>query len=192
MEHVFNVMRDMFATINYYLFCLSYRIFLCVTFSRDAPNSGCSTCLDSNCKICSAPNTMNACTTCMDGYAILGLNCNSCSNPFCQLCGFIASGSTCLTCIDQYFSNSGVCQKCSSKFANCLTCDLTVCFDCQPGSVLSGIYCIPCRNFIPGCTLCSSTTVCTACEIDGYYYDSGAVGCAVCSSSPSLTNCAIC
>ncbi len=138
---------------------------------------------------------MNACQTCLDGFAILGLGCSSCSNPFCQVCGFNANGTTCLTCINGYVSNAGICEQCSSKFPNCLACSLTSCNDCQPGSVISGIYCIPCSNFIPGCSLCSSTTTCSACEIDGYYFDSGASGasrCAVCLTSPLLTNCAVC
>lgn len=158
----------------------------CVTcddgYIWDGLNVICSPCLDADCKICIAPNSMNVCTTCFDGFAILGLGCSSCANSFCQVCGFIASGSTCITCIDGYVSNAGVCQQCSSRFANCLTCSLAVCNDCKPGSVKSGIYCIPCVNFIPGCSQCSSTTVCTACQIDGYYKDAGISGCATCST----------
>ena len=64
---------------------------------------------------------------------------------------------------------------------------------CTSGQYLSGSRCLYCSSAMPGCSACSSASVCTTC-LTGYYKSGNKcyecqTGCASCSSS---TNCSSC
>ena len=64
---------------------------------------------------------------------------------------------------------------------------------CTSGQYLSGSRCLYCSSAMPGCSACSSASVCMAC-LTGYYKSGNKcyecpTGCASCSSSTSCSSC---
>lgn len=65
--------------------------------------------------------------------------------------------------------------------------------NCTSGQYLSGSSCLYCSSAMPGCSACSSASVCTTC-FSGYYKSANKchecpTGCATCSSSSSCSSC---
>lgn len=64
---------------------------------------------------------------------------------------------------------------------------------CTSGQYLSGSSCLYCSSAMPGCSACSSASVCTTC-FSGYYKSGSKcaecpAGCSACSSSTTCTAC---
>ncbi|EAR82808.2 hypothetical protein TTHERM_01081680 (macronuclear) [Tetrahymena thermophila SB210] len=136
-----------------------------------------NTCVGSNqdqtqchpsCKTCSVQYDQNACTSCFDGFLILGNgNCQPCQPP-CQNCS--GNPNNCTQCASGYAVQKGTCLKilndntqCDST---CQTCTLAnnanACASCVSGFVLaSDNSCQACQS---PCQTCSgSTTSCLTC-----------------------------
>lgn len=78
----------------------------------------------------------------------------------------------------------------------CLTCNSTVCLDCESGYYLSAGSCVQCSSAINGCSKCSSDTVCNECQSLFYLSTSTCltcnsimVGCSFCTNSSVCLAC---
>ncbi|KAL4487641.1 hypothetical protein ABPG72_017430 [Tetrahymena utriculariae] len=141
--------------------------FQCVTLTCDA-----------SCKTCSASNDASKCTSCNDGYVLLGGRCQACQSP-CQNCQ--TDTNICTSCIKDYTLSGNTCQgTCDST---CKTCskplDSTQCNSCNSGFYLNGNNVGSCAQCPQFCTSCTSNSSCQSCN-DGYVLLSG--NCQACQS----------
>lgn len=151
--------------------------------------STCVTCVSAFTKVngtCTCPSglflstitmTCTACSTAIKGCTTCA---NSTNSTICMACNtannFVLSTGTCVCSAGFYLSGS-LCVACP---AGCLSCtSATVCTSCNPTYIIIASSCmcdvangysliggscqLPCSNFLPGCSTCSSTSNCTSC-----------------------------
>jgi hypothetical protein len=118
-----------------------------------------------------------------------------------QLCQFC---STCCSYGTYPDLVNGGCLPCSGAYGvDCLGCNENVCLNCVVDKYANGVTCTACNSSIPGCTSCTVSTTCNACDNAAHYLLSG-VTC-VCASgyavdimdacvpcSTTLTGCLVC
>ena len=119
-------------------------------------------CLDCDniCQTCSI-KTSN-CTSCFEGYSLIGSTCKQGCKPNCLSCD-----DPCTRCEDGYYLNSESCKPCSSK---CLTCIMNseICTSCRVGFELKGASCeISC---VENCSSCKFP--CESCK-EGFFIEDG-------------------
>lgn len=130
------------------------------------------------CQTCST--TLIGCTACLS--TAVCTTCNAASN-------FQLVGGACI-CISHYFLQAGVCQPCTSPCDSCLGTS-TTCTACPAGSFrtltattcpcsvgyvdVGPVLCQACSVTLPGCTDCSTTAVCVACNAASHYQLSVAI-----------------
>ena len=182
---------------------------------------GCTDCMNSTyCKDCQVGKYLTAAALCAECPS----SCGSCNASQCLSCniGYYLSSNACLKCADNcsecysatncfacnpgFYYNSGAaslqCTSCWSLFRGCLTCNSTVCFNCQFGHYLDSATktCPICKTAMPNCLYCESSTYCQLCS-QGYYLNaansscttcvSAIEGCEACSGSGQCLTCAL-
>ena len=130
------------------------------------------------CATCWEDNSPVHCTSCLDGYYLVGTECKACS-PICSTCigtadnckscpaGEFLKGTACFaTCGLGYFPDAADNNNCKPCPTQCVQCNsLTSCNSCKNGFYLSTNNCLPCDTVTAKCVTCVSTaTKCLSCQ----------------------------
>ena len=150
---------------------------------------------------CTGCNSYSNCTACDSTYFPV----NSYFPTKCQLCSVAITGcelcnnaTICTNCTYPTYvmDNSSICQPCNVYQPYCLDCNKTTvtpinatCLVCMNYYGLISGSCSLCIIMMPGCQLCTISTICTKC-LNGYYLNTTSGFCVICSTA--INNCDIC
>ena len=151
----------------------------------------CVTCDDTNCVACSPRTT---CTTCANGFYLVGTGCIKCTAP----CGLCSSQTFCKTCIGATYLESATTGNCLNCISNCNRClDGVTCVTCKYAFYfdLTAKACLACPTNCVACKHNPNTLVveCTGCAsrfvLTGIKCDACSANCNTCTSSTTCTVC---